>query len=93
MTAVVKHHKMSGLDMITLAVHAYQKRFNKVLSFVVFFWSDLVWLQSLGHWPSRTELETPYLASQMCSSNIKHYWLLSQYDNIYVGDDIKCKSI
>ncbi len=29
----------------------------------------------------------------MCSLNFKHYCLLCQYDNIYVGDDIKCKSI
>ncbi len=29
----------------------------------------------------------------MPTLNFKHYWLLCQYDNIYVGDDIKCKSI
>ncbi len=33
-----------------------------------------------------------HLASQMCSLNFNHYWLLCQYNNIYVGDDIKCKS-
>ncbi len=29
----------------------------------------------------------------MCSLNFNHYCLLWRYDNIYVGDDIKCKSI
>ncbi len=29
----------------------------------------------------------------MCSLNFNHYCLLWQYDNINVGDDIKCKSI
>ncbi len=33
------------------------------------------------------------LANQMCSLNFNHYYLLWQYDNINVGDDIKCKSI
>ncbi len=31
--------------------------------------------------------------SQMCSLDFNHYCLLWRYDNIYVGDDIKCKSI
>ncbi len=33
------------------------------------------------------------LASQMCSLDFNHYCLLWRYENINVGDDIKCKSI